>query len=73
MNAYDKIGQLERRQGNDFEALQAFERALVIANRLGLDEAYFVEQIESVASDEVPDEPSESESSAGEPSESAVE
>ncbi|MGB3765283.1 MAG: tetratricopeptide repeat protein [Phormidesmis sp.] len=48
MNAYDDIGQLERRQGNLSEALQAFEKALVISNRLGLDEARFVEQIESV-------------------------
>ena len=48
MNAYDKIGQLERRQGNLSAALVAFEKALVIANRLSLDEAYFVEQIESV-------------------------
>ena len=49
MNAYDNIGQLERQRGNAFEALQAFEKALVIANRLNLDEAYFIEQIESVA------------------------
>lgn len=48
MNAYDNIGQLERQRGNSFEALQAFEKALVIANRLNLDEDYFVEQIESV-------------------------
>ena len=48
MNAYDNIGQLERRKGNLSEALQAFQKALVIANRLSLDEAYFVEQIESV-------------------------
>ena len=49
MNAYDNIGQLERQRGNSFEALQAFEKALVIANRLSLDEAYFIEQIESVS------------------------
>ena len=48
MNAHDKIGQLQRRQGNTLEALKAFQRALVIANRLGLPEDYFVEQIESV-------------------------
>ncbi len=48
MNAYDKIGQLQRRQGNRFEALKAFEQALAIANRLSLREAYFIEQIESV-------------------------
>jgi len=48
MNAHDKIGQLQRRKGNDFEALKAFERALVLANKLGLQEDYFVEQIESV-------------------------
>lgn len=48
MNAYDSIGQLQRRKGNDLEALKAFERALVIANRLGLSEDYFIEQIESV-------------------------
>ncbi len=49
MNAYDKIGQLQRRVGNSLEALKAFEQALVIANRLGLDENYFVEQIQSVS------------------------
>ena len=49
MNAQDKIGQLQRRQGNLLEALKAFERALVIANRLGVREEYFVEQIESVS------------------------
>ncbi|MGC1219936.1 MAG: hypothetical protein WA883_20890 [Phormidesmis sp.] len=48
MNAYDSIGQLQRRQGNALEALKAFEKALVIANRLGLREDYFVDQIESV-------------------------
>ena len=48
MNAYDKIGQLQRRQGNQLEALKAFERALVIATRLSLREDYFVEQIRSV-------------------------
>lgn len=48
MNAYDSIGQLHRKQGNDFEALQAFEKALVIANRLGIQEDYFIEQIRSV-------------------------
>ena len=48
MNAYDKIGQLQRRQGNPFEALKAFEQGLAIANRLDLRQAYFVEQIESV-------------------------
>ena len=52
MNAYDDIGQLERRQGNLPEALQAFQKALVIANRLSLDEAYFIEQIESVTQTE---------------------
>ena len=49
MNAHDKLGQLQRRQGNDLEALKAFSRGLVIANRLGIREAYFVEQIESVS------------------------
>ncbi len=48
MNAYDKIGQLQRRQGNLLEALKAFEQGLAIANRLDLRQAYFVEQIESV-------------------------
>ncbi|MGI8936215.1 MAG: hypothetical protein ACR2FS_19305 [Phormidesmis sp.] len=48
MNAYDKIGQLQRRRGNPFEALKAFEQGLAIANRLDLRQAYFVEQIESV-------------------------
>ncbi len=48
MNAYDGIGQLQRRKGNSLEALKAFEKALVIANRLGIREGYFVEQIESV-------------------------
>ncbi|MEL6468517.1 MAG: hypothetical protein AAFQ74_02215 [Cyanobacteria bacterium J06623_4] len=54
MNAHDKIGQLQRRQGNDFEALKAFERGLVIANRLNLREAYFIEQIEALAAADVP-------------------
>ncbi len=48
MNAYDKIGQLQRRQGNRLEALKAFEQALVIATRLSLREDYFTEQIRSV-------------------------
>ncbi len=48
MNAYDKIGQLQRRRGNPFEALKAFEQGLAIANRLDLRQTYFVEQIESV-------------------------
>ncbi|MGC1309151.1 MAG: hypothetical protein WA885_18145 [Phormidesmis sp.] len=48
MNAYDAIGQIHKRQGNDFEALKAFEQALVIANQLNLRENYFIEQIESV-------------------------
>ncbi|MEO0886447.1 MAG: hypothetical protein AAFY54_10990 [Cyanobacteria bacterium J06648_10] len=48
MNAYDNIGQLQRRKGNPLEALKAFEKALVIANRLGLSKEYFIEQIESV-------------------------
>ena len=48
MTAYDNIGQLQRRKGNMLEALKAFEKALVIANRLGLPEDYFIEQIESV-------------------------
>ena len=48
MNAHDRVGQLQRRQGNDFEALKAFQRALVLATRLGVQEDYFVEQIESV-------------------------
>lgn len=48
MNAYDNIGQIERRRGNLAESLQAFQRALTIANRLSLDEDYFIEQIESV-------------------------
>lgn len=48
MNAYDNIGQLQKRKGDNFEALKAFQRALVIADRLGLREAYFIEQIESV-------------------------
>ncbi|MEL6260449.1 MAG: hypothetical protein AAFR12_05220 [Cyanobacteria bacterium J06626_6] len=54
MNAHDKIGQLQRRLGNDFEALKAFERGLVLANRLNLREAYFIEQIESLAAADVP-------------------
>lgn len=54
MNAYDNIGQLERRKGNLAEALQAFQKALVIANRLSLDEDYFIEQIESVTQLEQP-------------------
>lgn len=48
MNAYDNIGQLQRRQGNRLEALKAFEQALVIATRLSLREDYFTEQIRSV-------------------------
>ena len=48
MNAYDNIGQLQRRQGNSFEALKAFEKALVLADQLNLRQAYFIEQIESV-------------------------
>jgi tetratricopeptide (TPR) repeat protein len=49
MNAYDSIGQLQRRQGNSLEALKAFEQALVIANQLNLNEDYFIEQIQSVS------------------------
>ncbi|MEO0645334.1 MAG: tetratricopeptide repeat protein [Cyanobacteria bacterium J06650_10] len=49
MNAHDKIGQLQRRRGDFLEALKAFERALVIANRLGIQADYFIEQIESVS------------------------
>lgn len=52
MNAYDDIGQLEQSKGNSAEALQAFEQALAIANRLGLDEAYFINQIESITQPE---------------------
>ena len=48
MNAYDKIGQIQRRRGDNLEALKAFERALVIATRLGIQEDYFIEQIGSV-------------------------
>lgn len=48
MNAYDKIGQLHRRQGDQLAALKAFEQALVIATRLSLREDYFIEQIRSV-------------------------
>lgn len=48
MNAYDKIGQLQRRQGNQLAALKAFEQGLVVATRLSLREDYFVEQIRSV-------------------------
>ncbi|MBE9076868.1 hypothetical protein IQ241_06095 [Romeria aff. gracilis LEGE 07310] len=48
MNAYDAIGQLQRSQGNSFEALQAFERGLVLANRLSYRQDYFTEQIEQV-------------------------
>lgn len=48
MNAYDKIGQLQRRRGNQLEALKAFEQGLVIATRLSLREDYFTEQIRSV-------------------------
>ncbi|MEM9090090.1 MAG: tetratricopeptide repeat protein [Cyanobacteria bacterium P01_F01_bin.53] len=48
MNAYDNIGQLQRRQGNNFEALKAFEKALVLADQLNLRQTYFIEQIESV-------------------------
>lgn len=49
MSAYDAIGQLQRQQGNTPEAIKAFEQALVIANRLGLREGYFIEQIESLS------------------------
>lgn len=49
MNAHDQIGQLQRRRGNNFEALKAFERALVFATNLNLHQDYFIEQIESVA------------------------
>lgn len=49
MNAYDNIGQLQRRQGNLQAAFQAFEQALVIARDLNLREDYFIEQIGSVA------------------------
>lgn len=48
MNAYNSIGLLQRQQGNDFEALKAFERALVIADQLDLRQDYFIEQIESL-------------------------
>ena len=48
MQAYNRIGQLQRRLGNSLEALKAFEQARAIANRLGLDPTYFIEQIESV-------------------------
>lgn len=48
MNAYDAIGQLQKSQGNQFEALQAFERGLVLANRLSYRQDYFTEQIEQV-------------------------
>jgi tetratricopeptide (TPR) repeat protein len=48
MNAYDRIGQLQRRLGNSIEAFKAFEQALVIANQLNFNEDYFVEQIKSV-------------------------
>ncbi len=48
MNAYDKIGQLQRRQGDRLAALKAFEQALVIATRLSLREDYFIGQIRSV-------------------------
>jgi len=48
MNAYDSLGQLHRRQGNAFEALKAFEKALVLADQLNLRQDYFIEQIESV-------------------------
>lgn len=48
MNAYDSIGQLHRRQGNTFEALKAFQTALVLADQLNLRQDYFIEQIESV-------------------------
>jgi len=48
MQAYDKIGQLQRRKGDDLEALKAFERGLVLATRLGIQEDYFIEQIGSV-------------------------
>ena len=48
MNAYGNIGILQRQKGDLLEALKAFERALVIANQLNLQEDYFIEQIESV-------------------------
>ncbi len=48
MNAYGSIGIIQRQKGNAFEALKAFEKALVIANQLNLQEDYFIEQIESV-------------------------
>lgn len=48
MQAYDSIGQVQRSLGNSLEALKAFEQGLAIANQLGLNGGYFVEQIESV-------------------------
>ena len=48
MNAYDKIGQLQRHKGDNLEALKAFEKGLVLATRLGVQEDYFIEQIGSV-------------------------
>ena len=48
MNAYDKIGQLQRHKGDNLEALKAFEKGLVLATRLGVQEDYFIEQIDSV-------------------------
>ncbi len=48
MNAYGNIGIIQRQKGNALEALKAFEKALVIANQLNLQEDYFIEQIESV-------------------------
>lgn len=48
MNAYNSIGLLQRQQGNDFEALKAFERALVLADQLNIRQDYFIEQIESL-------------------------
>lgn len=49
MEAYARIGALQNRLGNSAEALKAFQQGLVEANRLGIREDYFVEQIEAIA------------------------
>lgn len=49
MNAYDNLGQIYRTKGNLSEALRAFQQGLVFANRLDLQVAYFVDQIDAIA------------------------
>lgn len=49
MEAYDRLGQIQRRLGNFPEALRAFQQGLVAANQLGIREDYFIAQIEAIA------------------------